>query len=89
MKTEALVTRDFAREEEVADLKRQIADLKSRPVLKDANVWRPGATYEPGDCVTWGGSAWICTAAHVSNETVDHACFRLFVKRGRDGRAGH
>jgi len=34
-----------------------------------------------------GGSAWICKSGHYSTGTEpSHDCFRLLVKRGRDGR---
>ena len=35
----------------------------------------------------FSGSAWVCTKAHTANgPTVDHTCWRLWIKRGKDGK---
>ena len=59
-----------------------------RPPLRAAGTWQAMKSFGPGDCVTYDGSSWACTAAHVAGDTFDHAKFRLMVKRGRrKGRA--
>jgi hypothetical protein len=70
-------------------IRADIEELKSRPILKDADVWRPGVAYTPGSLVSFDGSAWFCRKAHVSEGTrPDHENFRLLVKHGAPGRAG-
>lgn len=68
---------------------RRLDALEARPLVsvKDAGVWEPGATYAAGDIVTFNGSGWICRSAHVSVGAAPQPdAFRLFVKRGKDGR---
>lgn len=51
----------------------------------DADVHRPGESYEKGDAVTHGGSYWIAKAD--TNGTPGKSDdWRLAVKRGRDGK---
>lgn len=59
--------------------------VKLGPVLQDAGVHRPGASYEAGDCVTHGGSYWVAKAdtAETPGKSDD---WRMVVKRGRDGK---
>jgi integrin beta 3 len=47
-----------------------------------------GAGYSPGDVVTWGGSAYVCTEPTKEKpETREgDAAWKLAVKRGRDGK---
>jgi hypothetical protein len=62
----------------------EIAALKSTAYLKDAGDWRHGSTYAPGDVARFGGSVWICTKGHeAAGPTVDHACWRLWIKRAK------
>lgn len=49
-------------------------------------IWKDGA-YEKGDCVTFGGSAFIATRETTSKPETDDS-WKLCVKRGRDGRDG-
>jgi hypothetical protein len=68
-------------------LERRIAQLEARPTLKDGGIWKHGATYALGDVAQFSGSAWVCTKAHLaSGPTADHTCWRLWIKRGRDGK---
>ena len=70
-------------------LEQEIAELKARPTMKDAGTWSHGVTYLEGDIVSHSGSAWVCRATHYSTgDAPDHQHFRLFVKRGRDGKDG-
>lgn len=55
------------------------------PVPMDAGVFKDGATYRPGDGVTWGGSFWLCQEETTEKPGVSDA-WRLAVKRGRDGK---
>lgn len=60
------------------------------PAYRD--VWQAGTAYEPGDCVTYGGSLWInreATDAIRPDETTEgRRAWTLCVKRGRDGKTG-
>ena len=49
-------------------------------------IWKEGA-YEKGDCVTFGGSAFIATRETTSKPETDDS-WKLCVKRGRDGKDG-
>jgi len=54
-------------------------------------VYKAGATYEPGDNVTYGGSLWVClvsTQARPGEANGDGKTWQLAVKRGLDGREG-
>ena len=74
---------------EIAALKQQVVELASRPTMQDKGTWASGTTYDEGALVSHGGSAWICSATHFAvGSEPDHQHFRLFVKRGRDGRDG-
>jgi Carbohydrate-binding module family 5/12 len=72
----------------IARLQADVASLNAQPRgLKDAGVWRDGMAYQPGDVVTYRGSAWVCNSAHQATASgFDHRCFRLMVKKGADGR---
>jgi hypothetical protein len=70
-----------------AALEQEIAALKATAYLKDAGLWKHGATYALGDVAQFSGSAWVCTKAHrASGPTADHTCWRLWIKRGKDGK---
>jgi len=71
---------------ELAALRHEVAELKTRLLLKDAGLWRHGSVYVPGDVVQFKGSPWICTKGHTANGNPDHACFRLWLKTGKDQR---
>jgi hypothetical protein len=83
----ALRTALAPRDQRIAALEKEIAELKARPVVHDAGVWTHGKVYEPGAIVSHRGSGWICSAAHLSTgDDLNHEHFRLFVKAGRDAR---
>lgn len=48
------------------------------------NVFKQGESYQRGDIVTWGGSAWHCEKD--TTEKPDSADWSQMVKRGRDGK---
>jgi hypothetical protein len=81
--------KNIERNDRITSLEQRVAELESRPVLRDAGVWKAGTLYHEGEIVTHDGSGWICRKTHVSNSasnSIDHSCFRLFVTRGKDGR---
>lgn len=45
-----------------------------------------GKSYEPGDCVTAGGSLWHCNTATEARPGDDAQAWTLAVKHGRDAR---
>lgn len=55
------------------------------PMYRD--VYREGATYAPGDLVTFGGSVWHCNAETTTKPGSDAEIWTLAVKRGRDGKS--
>jgi hypothetical protein len=61
-------------------------DLEARPRLVDQDVWRSGQSYNPGDLVSHHGSARVRRTAGSGEPGVDVTGWRLFCKRGRDGR---
>jgi hypothetical protein len=55
------------------------------PFPIDRGVYKSDVTYQRGDTVTFGGSAWIAQRETTDKpETTD--AWRLSVKRGRDGK---
>lgn len=56
------------------------------PVAIYRGVYREG-TYERGDIVTWAGSAWLCDAEKTTEKPATKD-WKLFVKRGLDGKDG-
>jgi hypothetical protein len=70
--------------------------MVTRSVKLPAQIYRgvfsKTASYEPGDCVSWGGSSFICqVATGPANDLVageSGGPWRLAVKRGRDGNNG-
>ena len=64
----------------------RIEKLERRPILKYVGVWRAGAGYLEGECVTHQGSLWYChtpTSAKPGTAPLD---WQLCVKAGRSGR---
>lgn len=57
------------------------------PAMMDQGVFKDGHQYEAGDVVTWAGCAWVAQTDTKSKPGVDD-WFRLFVKKGRDGKDG-
>jgi integrin beta 3 len=55
------------------------------PVMIYRGVFDPDRGYRPGDCVSYGGSAWVCSGANTSARPGEGDGWTLAVKRGRDG----
>lgn len=81
---------DWRPDEKVLVLSWQAGETKTShelfvPYLRDAGVWKEGAAYLQGDCVSWAGSMW--TAQEDTSEKPETGkAWRLSVKRGRDGK---
>lgn len=58
------------------------------PSMVYRGVWSEGTTYQPGDVVTWGGSAHVAERETDGKPDTKDSGFRLAVKRGRDGKDG-
>lgn len=58
------------------------------PYLKHQGIYQDGATYEPGDVVTWAGSQWHCSEPTNAKPGEGTKAWTLIVKRGRDGKDG-
>lgn len=84
-----LKTELAARDERIAALTERLAAVEARPHLEYRGVWERETTYTHGNCVTKDGSVWICIVAPTTSEPgVDHVCWKLAVKRGKNGRDG-
>lgn len=57
-------------------------------VLLDKGIYRPDAGYEKGDCVSLGGSGFVAQKDAPAGKPGESDDWRLFVKRGRDGKDG-
>lgn len=49
-------------------------------------VYAEGVEYAPGDTVTWAGAMWHCAEQTADKPGEGSKCWRLAVKRGRDGK---
>lgn len=58
------------------------------PTLIYRGVWQEGIAYQPGDVVTWGGSAHVAERETEGKPDTKDGGWRLAVKRGRDGKNG-
>jgi hypothetical protein len=65
------------------------------PFLKYQGVYTEGRVYQPGDVVTYAGSAWHCKQATGAKPEVvppggaaGKDCWTLIVKQGREGKPG-
>lgn len=54
----------------------------------DMGIYRPDAVYDKGDCVSLGGSGFIAQKDAPAGKPGESDDWRLFVKRGRDGKDG-
>ncbi len=64
--------------------------VKRVPIPLDRGYWRPGMACEKSDIVTEGGNAWIALRDTKVKPGVDaKEDWRLFARKGRDGRDGH
>jgi len=71
---------------ELKALQAEIKELQARPTMSYRGVWDATTQYNPGQCVTSGGSIWHCncsTRAKTGDSTGD---WSLACKRGRDGK---
>jgi hypothetical protein len=68
-------------------LKRRVAELEARPMMKYMGVWVDGIVYEKGQLVTLGGSIWYCNERTVTRPTTHDGTWTLAVKAGRDGKS--
>jgi hypothetical protein len=82
MKGDRTIIFKFVRDDSIVELH----EFKF-PVLLDQGVWTE-RTYEKGDCVTWGGSLWICQRSTDQKPDSPDSGWRLAVKKGRDGKDG-
>ena len=57
-----------------------------KPGLEYRGVFVEGQTYERGDLVTWGGSAWHCNETTTIRPGDGAKAWTLMVKRGRDSK---
>lgn len=80
MKDERTIVFKFVRDDSIVEMHEF-----SFPVLIDRGVWTE-RVYEKGDCVTWGGSLWICQRETSAKPDSPDSGWRLAVKKGRDGR---
>ncbi len=55
------------------------------PIMVDAGIYRRGALYRRGQCVTFGGQVFAAQC-DTQGEPLKSADWRLAVKRGRDGK---
>ena len=67
----------------VRRLEERVAELEARPELKHAGTWRKGTPYQERNCVTHGGSLWMCCAPTSTAKPGNSPHWRLIVKRGR------
>lgn len=70
----------------LAVLEARFADIQVR-TLADVyrEVWRAGEVYQRGEVATWEGSPWLAMAQTTAKPGTSPD-WKLFVKRGRDGR---
>jgi hypothetical protein len=59
----------------------RLEKLERRPVLKYAGVWRDGAGYLEGECVTHRGSLWYCSPRS-SATPASRRCAAIWRRRG-------
>ena len=64
--------------------------VEQRTLAMPTMIWRgvfsQGRTYEVGDVVTWGGSAWACVERSEERPGEGAAGWRLAVKKGDRGK---
>ena len=65
-----------------AQLDRRLTALEARPTLAVRGVWKPRASYEPGDAVSDKSALWVCTSAVTGERPGASSCWRLAVKAG-------
>ena len=76
--------RTLVRRYECAESFKEFRHQTAMPI--DRGVFKAGETYQPGDCVTWGGSSWIAQKETAEKPDGPDSGWRLAVKKGRDGK---
>ena len=71
-----------AHRDQIAQLDRRLTALEARPMLAVRGVWKPRASYEPGDAVSDKSALWVCTSAVTGERPGASSCWRLAVKAG-------
>lgn len=71
-----------AHRDQIAQLDRRLTALEARPTLAVRGVWKPRASYEPGDAVSDKSALWVCTSAVTGERPGASSCWRLAVKAG-------
>lgn len=80
--------RTIRRVTEWASGKRATVDLATKAVIY-RRIWKPEATYQAGDLVTWAGSVWHCSVDQTSEQPGGgRPDWVLMVKRGDPGKMG-
>jgi len=69
-----------------ARLEERVRELEAAPFLRDAGIWSPRPDYNLGEVCQHDGSTWICQRWHRNETPGKSDSWRLWVKRGRDGR---
>ena len=80
MKDERTIVFKFVRDDSIVEMHEF-----SFPVMIDRGVWTE-RVYQKGDCVTWGGSLWVCQRETSAKPDSPDSGWRLAVKKGRDGK---
>jgi hypothetical protein len=69
---------------EIDALAKRVKELESREWV---GVWQEGKSYAKGAIISHDGSAWTATRAYPEGKPgTPNSGWRLFVKRGRDGK---
>lgn len=66
---------------------KELEDRPPAPTLRYCGVHVEGASYDPGNLVTWQGSMWHCQEP-TTDAPGQGPAWKLAVKKGRDGRDG-
>jgi hypothetical protein len=69
----------------VKALKKRVAELEARPVLRYVGTYDSARLYQSGELVTDGGSIWHCNQDTTSRPGSSDR-WTLACKRGRDGK---
>ena len=70
----------------LSTLERRCVQLETKAVLTDAGVWDESKMYKPGDVVSFQGSGWTAQLCQKGQRPSASSAWRLFIKRGRDGK---
>ncbi len=75
----------LSRDKQIAELKKRIQILESRPTMKYVGIWDEKDSYTEGEFVTHHGSIWACREGTKGRPGTTTA-WQLAVKHGRDAR---